>query len=103
MKTQAMFVPAIAAIHNFLRVHDTEDNADDLGPSTSTPLQREGSRRMEDFIETPAKPREISPEELGFSISAEERKRASDRRDRIAKKMWSDYVALLAERGEGED
>jgi hypothetical protein len=47
-----------------------------------------------DFIDE--EPREISPEELGFSISAEERKWVSEYRDCMAQEMWDDYVAHLA-------
>jgi hypothetical protein len=98
MEIQAMLVAAVAALHNFLRVHDGGDDAMDLGSAAQDAPQREGSGRFEEFIL--AEPREISPEELGFSISAEERRRASARRDRIAKEMWEDYIALLRERGE---
>lgn len=97
METQAMLVPAIAALHNFLRIHEGDDDAHDLAPTSQNLLRREGSDRLEDFIQD--EPREISPEELGMLISAEEKARASARRDRIAQQMWKDYVALLAERG----
>jgi hypothetical protein len=95
--TQAMMIPAIGALHNFVRIHDASDDAVDLSTESDAPgpIQREDS--MQDFIEM--QPREISPEELGMEISAEERVRATNRRDAIAQKMWEDYVAVLAERG----
>jgi hypothetical protein len=86
-------------LHNFIHVHDAADDAQDLGtdpPHLATPLRREDSLR--DFVGD--EPREISAEELGMDISAEERDRASDRRDRIAEQMWQDYLRCLAERGE---
>ncbi|KAJ7123469.1 hypothetical protein C8R44DRAFT_735117 [Mycena epipterygia] len=98
METQAMLIPAIGALHNFLHIHDGSDDAEDLSNDASNTPQREGSGRLEEFIEV--EPREISAEELGWNISDEERARASARRDRIAKQMWDDYVALLADRGE---
>jgi hypothetical protein len=86
-------------LHNFVRVHDAADDARDLaadGPPPAAPLRREDS--VQDFVGD--EPREISPEELGMDISAEERERASARRDRIAEQMWKDYLICLAERGE---
>jgi hypothetical protein len=86
-------------LHNFICVHDAADEAQDLtpdGPPPAVPLRREDS--VQDFVGD--EPRGISPEELGMDISAEERERASARRDCIAEQMWKDYLACLAERGE---
>jgi hypothetical protein len=105
VETQAKLVPAIAALHNFLRVHDSDDNALDLGSTgeatSQGSMQREGSGSLEDFFNY--EPREISPEELGISITAAERARASARRDRIAQRMWEDYLVVLRERGRVPD
>ena len=100
IETQAMMIAAVGALHNFVKIHDDSDNADDLdGDDEGRTGQPEGSRSLGDFIET--EPREVSTEELGIPhISDEEKARASARRDRIAKKMWEDYVAWLAARGE---
>jgi len=37
----------------------------------------------------------ISEEKLGFNVMAEEKQRANERRDRIARQMWVDYQAEL--------
>jgi hypothetical protein len=88
---QAKFVSSIGALHNFIRIHDPSDNA------TTESVDREisiasGTHSVE---EGPGQPREISQEELGFQITNEEKERAEARRDRIAKKMWDDYQAIL--------
>ena len=98
METQAMLVPAIGALHNFVRIHDRDDNAEDLANDAENAPRREDSSHLEDFVSTG--PREITPEELGMHISDEERARASARRDRIANQMWADYVTYLAAHGE---
>jgi hypothetical protein len=99
IETQARFVSAIGALHNFIRVHDATDDAQDLaadGPPSAAPLRHEDS--VQDFVGD--EPREISLEELGMDISAEEREWASARWDCIAEQMWKNYLACLAERGE---
>jgi hypothetical protein len=98
METQAMLVPAIAALHNFLRIHDGSDDAQDLENEARDTPQHEGTGRLGEFLEL--EPREISPEELGMYISDEEKARASARRDRIAKQMWDDYLVELESRGQ---
>jgi len=40
-------------------------------------------------------PHVITEEELGFNVTAEEKQRANERHDRIAKQMWVDYQAEL--------
>ncbi|KAF8145063.1 hypothetical protein K438DRAFT_1589103, partial [Mycena galopus ATCC 62051] len=100
IETQARLVPAIAALHNFLRIHDRTDEARDLGPN-NTP-QREGSASsFEDFVQAgPIEIREIAPEELGMQITEAERNRAAARRDRIAQQMWEDYLAYRQMHGD---
>lgn len=90
IETQAKLVPAIAALHNFLRIHDRTDEASDLGQNS---LGREHSGSIDGFVDSPVEPREVTPEELGMHITEAERHRASARRDRIAQQMWADYVA----------
>jgi hypothetical protein len=47
VETQAKMVPAMAAVHNFIRIHDPDDITDDIhvgggpGPTQSTRLQQE--------------------------------------------------------------
>ncbi|KAJ7085991.1 hypothetical protein B0H15DRAFT_782549, partial [Mycena belliarum] len=95
METQARFIPAIGALHNFLRIHDASDDAEDLAEMDDDSPERREARRLSDFIER--EPREISAEELGWNIPPEERVRAAARRDKIAKQMWVDYLAYLDE------
>lgn len=91
---QAMFIPALAAVHNFVGIHDRDrDNSTDQTNSRS--LTRAGS-----LTGGTPEPRVITEEELGFNVTAEEKQRATERRDRIAKQMWVDYQAELRRRGE---
>lgn len=96
METQAMFIAAIDALHNFVRIHDGDNYAEDLAADDAP--GREESRRHSGFIEED--PREISPEELGWNIPVEETVRASARRDRIANQMGADYVTYLRDHSE---
>jgi hypothetical protein len=99
--TQSRLIAAIGALHNFLRIHDQDDDAGDLGNGPS--IHREGSRgSIDDFIED-AEPRVISEEELGMNITEEERARASARRDAIAQQMWVDYLAYRARHGQDQE
>jgi hypothetical protein len=90
---QAMFVGAFGGIHNYVRIHDPSDsieswtniNANGVGHSTSA-------------NRTPQEPNHTQVEQLGFNITAAERRRAADRRDIIAAKMWEDYQKILEER-----
>jgi hypothetical protein len=72
METQAMFVPAIGTLHNFVHIHDGDDNTEDLTAGDAP--ECEEARRLSDFIEED--PREIPPEELGWNIAAEETARS---------------------------
>ncbi|KAF7351974.1 putative nuclease HARBI1-like protein [Mycena venus] len=99
IEMQSMLIPAIGALHNFLRIHDRTDEAQDLGVHE---LQREGSSSFTDFIQDHAEPRQILPEELGMQINDAECTRASNRRDRIAQKMWEDYQAYIVQCGQAE-
>jgi hypothetical protein len=98
-ETQAQFVAAISALHNFIRVHDKEDEAEEEEcanePYSNPQPRRESS--LQDMLDN--EPPEITPEQLGFSISPEERRRASDRRDAIAKEMWEGYKAYMLTKG----
>ncbi|KAF7314852.1 putative nuclease HARBI1-like protein [Mycena kentingensis (nom. inval.)] len=102
-ETQAQFVAAICALHNFIRVHDKDDQAeyDDDNPTRTSatrngqPCRRESS--LQDLVDN--EPPEITPEQLGFSITNEERQRASARRDAIAQEMWTGYKAYMLSKG----
>ncbi|KIL54102.1 hypothetical protein M378DRAFT_93143 [Amanita muscaria Koide BX008] len=85
--TQAKIPYALAALHNFIRIHDPDDNA------TTSYDHAEGSHSRDTQSS-----HEINAENLGGNISQAERTRASERRDIIAKAMWEDYQNVLAER-----
>jgi len=91
---QAMFIPALAAIHNFVGIHD-QDQMNSLS-GNQMPNSRSRSSQAESSVAgAGTEPRIITEEELGFNITAEEKQRANDRRDRIAEEMWVDYQAEL--------
>jgi hypothetical protein len=102
IETQSRLIAAVGALHNFLRIHDQDDDARDLG-NDGPSLQREGSQSSFDNFVEGIEPREISPEELGMNITEEERARASARRDAIAQQMWVDYLAYRARHGRDEE
>jgi hypothetical protein len=78
LATQTQIVPALAALHNFIIIHDpseiseheveTEPNADDAWSNDQA------------------------------AVPDEERTRAAARRDSIATAMWEEYVSRLARR-----
>jgi hypothetical protein len=80
LDTQSLIPPALAAIHNFIRIRD--------------PLE------IEDFPEQrdPDPGADVGELALGPSRAAE-RAAASAKRDEIAQAMWAQYRATLAERG----
>lgn len=77
MAVQVRIFPALAAIHNFIRIHDSQDVQDFedevYGPQSSIHLGQ-----LATSLVTPA-----------------ERERAADRRDEIAQQMWDDYLEYL--------
>lgn len=74
LHAQAQFVPALAALHNFISVHDPNDMED----HTWSKVQRQSPP--------------IQPEHLGGSISRAEQERANTWRDKIAEAMLAQYV-----------
>jgi hypothetical protein len=79
MDFQARIPAALAAIHNFIRIHDPND--------------------LEGFLEADDAERGFFAGELaeGQTRTAEKR-RANTRRDRIAAEMWEQYQAELRRR-----
>jgi hypothetical protein len=75
METQVRLVPALCALHNFIRIHDP---ADDMGIT-----QEEIDGMLEE--------ERAGEGELQDGIAAEESDRASLRRDAIAQDMWNQY------------
>ena len=74
--TQAKFIPAVAALHNFIRAHQHLTDDDEVPPIAPLP--------------EPVVYNELLPQH--GAISNEEKKRAADRRDDIANLMWEDYI-----------
>jgi hypothetical protein len=95
---QAMFVPALSGIHNFISIYDPSDESllhpdlESIGNQSSHSNSEEPPRRSADITEM----------ELGLAITAEERHRSIERRDRIAKQMWEDYKRELERRSQYE-
>lgn len=77
MEIQARIFPALAAIHNFIRIHDSEEIND-----------------FTDNIVNPHSNTRLGSLATGI-VSSGERDRAKDRRDKIAQDMWDSYVAYL--------
>lgn len=94
LNIQAMFIVAMALLHNFIRVHDPNDDAshlDDTWIRNCFGLQSvssDGSDQDEEDIEEG---------ELSSEITPKERERATRRRDIIAKAMWRQYQEVLEE------
>ena len=94
---QARFIPALAAVHNFIQVHEPVDRLRKSSSSTTTESQSSLTTETVDQ----ASGNEEDEEELAnrWEITPEERRRAGAERDRIAKDMWNDYQAELRRRG----
>lgn len=84
--TQAKIPCALSALHNFIRLHDPDDFADD-GPGHGGPRNTTFTLREMDGDER----REFPEEELGRFVSPAEKARAEVFRDEIARKMWEKY------------
>jgi hypothetical protein len=85
LHVQAMFVPAMGALHSFIRIYDPDDMDDDVSNE----------------VERRSPP--VQPGDLGGNISRAEQTRASTRRDEIAKAMWAQYVEYQRQaEGQGE-
>ncbi|KAJ6537447.1 hypothetical protein DFH09DRAFT_1091030 [Mycena vulgaris] len=92
MSVQARIPPAMAALHNFILKHDSEEWDDILDMEIEDPAT--GTRgpnqdRFGHLAEGPTDPMEKA--------------RSEARRDRIAQAMWVSYQELLRERGEELD
>jgi len=79
MDLQARIPAALAAIHNFIRIHDPEE--------------------LSDFIEsTDLEPGFVSGELAAGQARAAEKTQAITRRDEIATAMWAQYQLELQQR-----
>lgn len=85
---------ALAALHNFIVVHEPKDLPED-GPNFAEPIQRRGDPNDLDH-------RASSEDAVGVPTDQE----IDDRRDRIAQAMWDEYVVLRRQMGmpvDGDD
>lgn len=97
ISTQAMFIPALAALHNYKSIYDKSKTT--LQPcnsiqSLNTP-SADGNPEPEVQV--------IQPEALGLNISRQESVRSAARRDQIAQLMWTDYQAELQRQAHVQD
>lgn len=86
VNTQAKIPCALAALHNYIRIHDPEDDGDSEGEDYQDEHASGADNDMEE--------EEPDPELLGTHISNAEKRRATARRDKIAQDMWADYLRL---------
>ncbi|KAJ7101910.1 hypothetical protein C8R44DRAFT_808863 [Mycena epipterygia] len=94
IETQAKIPCALAVLHNFIRLHDPDDYADE-GPGHGGPRNPTFTLQEIDGDDR----REFPEEELGRFISPAEKERATLFRDNLAREMWAKYV----EEGEQEE
>lgn len=86
LHTQAKIPAAIAALHNFVHIHDPDDLATEEGDNGDD---------SEDDARGNGHEIPITPENLGGHISQAEKDCAGAKRDEIAMAMWEDYVEEL--------
>lgn len=79
MDIQARLPPALAALHNFIRIHDPDEIVDILPPD-NVDIEATGA---------------LATELPGRA----EREQANHRRDLIARDMWNQYQEELHRRG----
>ena len=91
MVTQARVVPALAWVHNFIRIHDPDDD-----PWTD---EDEQVLRANAYAETTGP----AMGQTGFEPTDAEAAAANARRDTIARAMWKDFEALRRHRGQPID
>jgi hypothetical protein len=98
---QAMFIVAQGALHNFIRIHDPDDDTSNLDNTWIESLHRfGGSRAHASSNRSNEDEDDIQEGELGSDITPEERERATKHRDDIAKAMWQQYQEVLREQGQ---
>jgi len=76
LETQTKIIPALCALHNFIRVYNPDE---DMGVEEHS--ARAPRRSQEDFSHQ--------------GVSAQEKARANTKRDVIAKEMWAQYQEHL--------
>ncbi|KAJ3991184.1 hypothetical protein F5050DRAFT_1545842, partial [Lentinula boryana] len=84
MKIQARIPAALAAIHNFIHIHDPQDQIFNIAQE----LER---------IHMDNEPAANPPSYFSTHISTQEKKRAEEKHDQIAQACWDQYQQYLAE------
>ncbi|KAF8871546.1 hypothetical protein BD779DRAFT_1453842, partial [Infundibulicybe gibba] len=93
LRTQAKIPCALAALHNYIRIHDPDDaTGGDSDAEESNNLDIPNIAHYEADVDV--------SDDLGAHISTAEKERAAARRDNIAMAMWDDYQRELEARGE---
>ncbi|KAJ7593604.1 hypothetical protein C8J56DRAFT_776855, partial [Mycena floridula] len=87
-ETQAKIPCALAALHNFISIHDPDDFADEGTATIDGPQNIHFTLRDIDGDERCQFP----IEELGRSISSAKKERATAFWDQIAQQMWDAYI-----------
>jgi len=77
---QTKLVPALCVLHNFIHVHDPDDN-------------EEGDEEREVGTNQAV---QAVPEDFGHQITPAERTRAGQKHDDIAEAMWAQYIEYTA-------
>jgi hypothetical protein len=91
--TQAMFILALATIHNYISIHDKSKST--LQPSNS--FQSQHSVLADN---TEPEVQIIQPETLSLNITRQESVRSAAQCDQIFKQMWDDYQTELEQRAQ---
>jgi hypothetical protein len=84
MEMQAKLMPALCALHNFIRIYDPADDMD----------------ITEEEIESAVSQEQPASGTYHSGIAAAETARAAERRDQIAQQMWASYCAVLEHRNQ---
>jgi hypothetical protein len=83
LAVQTKLVPALCVLHNFIRVHDPDDEGD---------LDDKDNDEAEANHPQVVQAAPWRAEDLGHSITSAERERAARKRDNIAEAMWAQYI-----------
>lgn len=92
LRTQSKILGALAALHNFIHIHDPDEHAFDDGNEDDSDQDSDTDNSGSNTLSSPNSQRE---DQLGQDISNAEKDRASARKDEIAKEMWKDYKKEL--------
>lgn len=101
--TQIKLVPALAAIHNFRRLNDDDNDQSNNSDEGTESDDEDDCFGDPIFFPVPEAfhqnddPMELTADDLSAGITRAETTRANARRDAIAERMWASYQAYLAQ------